>query len=56
MYVMIVWSRWSNEDIDAVLGPFTWEEVLAKYHKLFGNEYRHVSMRKIDKELPEWAK
>lgn len=56
MYVLIVFNRFDESSIDAVLGPFDdIKESHDKYYELFGDSYRRVSHQQVVGKLPDWA-
>jgi len=55
MYVLIIFNRWDEGDIDAVLGPYSHQEAQDKRYELFGDKFRRTSIQPVLDEIPEWS-
>lgn len=57
MYVLIVYNKYDDSSIDAVIGPFdNLKDCHEEYYRLFGEKYHPTVSHEVTRELPSWMK
>lgn len=53
MYVLIVYNKYDDSSIDAVIGPFdNLKDCHEEYYRLFGEKYHPTVSHEVTRELP----
>lgn len=57
MYVLIVYDKYDDRSIAAVIGPLgSLQDCHKEYYELFGEKYHPTVSHKVTRELPSWMK